>query len=203
MSKYCIKDCHLTKHLFGNINDYNFIESWETFISDLNNQLRVANLEQKLITKMTGKSKILNSIVSKDSYIGDFSLIRNSIIEPGVKIGANVQINMSILRRGCEMPHFNNIAYSFLGSNVLVGSMSTTSSVRLDGKRPTLHLPDGSLIVSESSKYGALIGDDCKIGSHVCINPFTVIEKKSIVMPGQSVSGYITQNSNYKVNTNK
>lgn len=178
---------YITTHLFRDIAQHEFLLPWPQFVDALSKYL----CKLKTITTTIGTSKVINSVIGRNVFIGDFTLIRNSIIEPGAKIGAHVQVNMSVIREGVELPHFNNVGYSFLGKNVLLGSGTTTTSRRLDDNYPSIKLPNGEILDAYTRKFGALIGDECRIGSHVCMNPFTIIEMGTIIYPGKSISGYV------------
>lgn len=179
----------ITNRLFDDFSLYEALLPWVDFLKLLPDYL--ACFEEQLVTQTIGSSKIVNSIIGSNVYIGDYTLIRNAVIESDVRIGAHVQVNMSVLRRGVELPHFNNVGYSFLGEDVLFGSGASTASRRLDGKYPSVVLPEGSILTSSTAKYGALIGNGCRIGSQVVINPFTIIERGSVIYPLRSVSGYL------------
>src|ERR1041384_1824886 len=178
----------ISENLFDDVSGYEFVYPWQRFVVSLRHYLET---KSDAITRVVGTSKIVSSMIDSNVSIGDFCLIRNSIIEADVRIGAHVQLNMSIIRRGTELPHFNNVAYSFLGRDVLFGASATTSSRRFDEKLPFVVLPNGDVIEAVTNRFGALIGDGCRIGSHVCINPFTVIAKNKIIYPGKSISGYV------------
>lgn len=181
----------ITRRLFNDLSVYEFLLPWQTFIPALEKRLKESEISNRVVTKVEGTTKIVNSLIAPNVQLGDFSLVRNSIIESGVKIGAHVQINMSIIRSGTDLPHFNNVGYSFVGLDVLFGAASTTSSRRLDERFPSVVLPNGDSIHSQSRKFGSIIGDGCRIGSHVCLNPFTVLEKGVLIYPNQSISGYV------------
>ena len=179
---------------------FDFIDSWETFIESF-----VAYQETKVWQdfahdRITGTIKIINSIIHPEAYIGDFTLIRNSIIGKGVRIGAHCQVNKSIINENSEFPHFNNIGYSFISNNVLFGSGVNTSSVRLDNKYPFVILENNEKIVSSTYKYGAIVGENVKIGNLTTINPFTIIEKNSVVRPHQELKGIIKNDSQQCIN---
>ncbi len=177
--------------LFDDFSHYAGLMPLVAAFNRLPDVLHALGTERALINRETSRTRIINSIVDPDAYIGDFTLIRNSIIERGVRIGGHVEINMSVIRAETEVPHFNNIGYSIVGKRVLLGAFASTSSRRLDDIPPRVRVPEMGEFVAESAKYGALIGDDVRIGSHVCINPFTVIRKQIVVHPGTVLHGFV------------
>ena len=181
----------ISHHLFDDLSSYSqIVEPWENYINSLSVHLSVNNT----YTGMIGTAKVINSIVDSNVYIGDYSLIRNSILEKGSKIGAHTQVNMCIVRCGAELTHFNNAAYSFIGKDVLFGAATVTASVRLDSTTPIIRLPNDIEASVKSHHFGSLVGDGCRIGSHVCLNPASILARGTFIMPLCSVTGY---NSGY------
>lgn len=142
-------------------------------------------------SEMRGTARIVDSIVASSAEVGDFALVRNSIVAEGCIIGAHAQLNWAFVGRFSELPHMNNVAYSILGERVLLGAGTVTSSRRLDDAVPRVLLPNGQILVASRDRFGALIGDNCRVGSLVCLNPFTVLAAGARVRPGQTVSGYV------------
>ena len=144
-----------------------------------------------VVSELRGTSRIVNSVVPPSVAIGDFALVRNSVLTEGCIVGAHAQLNWAFIGAASELPHMNNVAYSIVGEAVLLGAGTVTSSRRLDGATPRVALPDGQVLVASRDRFGALVGDGCRVGSLVCLNPFTVLGPGARVRPAQSVSGYI------------
>ncbi len=180
----------ITSLLFDEVPNLNFSKSWMSLIGDFKNYRKSEKWKKSAMTKMIGTSKVINSIIHEDAIIGDFALIRNSIISKDVLIGAHCQINSSIVMENSNFPHFNNVGYSFIGKNVLFGASTVTTSIRLDGKQPSI-LIEKDKLEALSDKFGVLIGDNVKIGSLVVLNPMTILEKEIKIKPNVSVSGVV------------
>src|SRR5688572_4349342 len=97
----------VTDSLFSQFDAYGFIRSWPEFVICLQEYLN--GQAGETLSGLFGTTKVVNSIIGEDVSLGDFSLIRNSIVEPGVRIGAHVQINMSVIQSKSEFPHMNNV----------------------------------------------------------------------------------------------
>lgn len=185
----------ITKFLFDINPELDFINYWDNFINDFESYQKLGVWNKMAVTKNIGTAKIVNSIIHDEAVIGDFALIRNSIISKGVLIGAHCQINKSIILEESKFPHFNNVGYSLIGRNVLFGASSVTTSVRLDNSYPFIKFSSKKTVKSKSLKYGALVGDNVKVGSLVVINPFTIIQKDLMIKPLENLKGIIKEGS--------
>src|SRR2546427_9689853 len=91
----------------------NFPAKLDTFLSSLTTRERT--------TRTDTDSFFSGSMISGAASIGHFSLIRNSIIEHGAKIGAHVEIANSIVMADTIIPHHNYIGHSIIGRGVRLG----------------------------------------------------------------------------------
>ncbi len=86
-----------------------------------------------------------NVWIGKNSLIGHASELKN------VLVGEN-----------SSLAHFVYAADSVIGSNVNLASHVTLANLRLD---------EATVEPMQRKKFGAVIGDHCKIGCHVVLNP--------------------------------
>lgn len=164
-------------------NIFGFIKILETYLSTNG------------INKLNTTNKIFNSFIDDTAYIGDYTLIRNSIIGENCKIGTHVEINNCIIMSGTVIPHHNYIGYSLLGNNVNIGGNVRTAVRRLDDKNIKIHFDKNKSYSTERIKFGSIIGDNCKIGSNVILNSGTIIGKNLKFEPGLIVRGFFEKNS--------
>lgn len=166
-------------------SDLNLIEKdLLSFLELLNKYLQLNGKNENIDTR-----KIKNSYIDETAYIGDFTLIRNSYIGKNCKIGSHVEINNSIILDNNVIPHHNYIGYSLFGKNIRLGGNVRTTVRRLDDKRLRIQYQNEYFEIN-NSKFGAIIGDNCKIGSTVLFNPFTVIGNDCVIEPGLIISGF-------------
>lgn len=176
--------------LFKNTDIRRHFENPKTLVRDIKSFIACAATQTPTRTFRSQTQVVIDSIIHDGAYLGDFCIVRNSIVGPGVIVGGHVQLNWAIVQDETELPHFNNVAFSVLGRRVLFGPGTSTCSRKLDGKRPCITLPDNSRYFSSTTFAGSLIGDDVRIGANVTINPFCIIERGSIIPPNTSVVGY-------------
>jgi UDP-N-acetylglucosamine diphosphorylase / glucose-1-phosphate thymidylyltransferase / UDP-N-acetylgalactosamine diphosphorylase / glucosamine-1-phosphate N-acetyltransferase / galactosamine-1-phosphate N-acetyltransferase len=80
------------------------------------------------------------------------------------------------------LAHFNFIGNSIIGSNVNVEAGAVTANhynERADKQIEVLY--KGEIIKTNTHKFGALIGDGCKIGANAVLSPGTLLVKNTIV----------------------
>jgi len=118
-----------------------------------------------------------NCFVASHAYLrGGVFLIGNNSIGPGC------EIKSSILFPFTNLAHFNFVGDSILGSNVNMEAGSVIANhfnERVD-KMISMKI-DNREIKTGVEKFGALIGDDCKIGANAVLSPGTILKKSTIV----------------------
>ncbi len=74
-------------------------------------------------------------IIGKNCQIRKGAYLRgNVIIGDNAVIGNSSEIKNSIIFNGCQIPHFNYIGDSILGTEAHLSAGAITSNFRLDGK---------------------------------------------------------------------
>jgi NDP-sugar pyrophosphorylase family protein len=175
-------------------------------------------LEQNLVAANFGET-IGDPIIGEDVYIG-----RDTVIEPGAYIkgpawigpncqirhgayirenviigadcvvGNSCEIKNSILFNHCQVPHFNYVGDSILGSKAHLGAGVIVSNLKLNGDLITLRVGD-EMVPTGLRKFGALIGDGVEIGCNAVINPGSILGRHSLIYAGISWRGVLPQNS--------
>lgn len=132
--------------------------------------------------------------------IDDSAEVRHSaFIRGGVIIGKNsvlgnsCEIKNSILFDNVQVPHFNYVGDSILGSHSHMGAGSITSNVKSD--KQLVVIKNGNKIYETNrKKVGAFLGDYVEVGCNSVLNPGTIIAPYSRVYPLTSVRGVINKN---------
>ena len=119
------------------------------------------------------------------------------IIGADCVIGNSCELKNAILFDGVQVPHFNYVGDSILGTKSHLGAGAVTSNVKSDKTLVKVHAEDGD-IETGLKKLGAIVGDGVEVGCNSVLNPGTVIGKNSIVYPLSSVRGCVPANSIYK-----
>ena len=112
-------------------------------------------------------------------------------------VGNSTELKNVILFDHVQVPHYNYVGDSILGTWSHMGAGSITSNVKSDKKLIVIKGPDGN-IETGIKKIGAFLGDHVEIGCGSVLNPGTIVGRGSNVYPLSSVRGYVPEKSIYK-----
>lgn len=124
--------------------------------------------------------------VGKRAIVGNNALIRGSSIGDDCVVGFCCEVKDSVLHRHCWL-HMAYAGDSVLGENTAMGAGSVTGNLRLDEGTISSMVGEEALNTGRT-KLGTIIGDDCRIGIHVGINPGIKIGKGTFVSSGTMVT---------------
>lgn len=116
--------------------------------------------------------------IGNDSFIGTGSLVRNCMIGNNTQIGFNCEISNSYFKGHDVSAHLNVIGESIIGEHVWFGAYSLPGNVMLTKQNIKYEISDRKSLDTGTFRFGAVIGDNCKIGA------------SAIVLPGRQVPAY-------------
>ena len=111
-----------------------------------------------------------STTVGHNSVVHPFAQVRNSVVMNDVHIGSNSIIKNSIIGRG-----------SILGNNF--SSREGTSIFEIEGE------------FKKIENVGVIVGEDCKIGSHVIVEPGKIIGRKCDIVSMKRIIEYVPSGS--------
>jgi UDP-N-acetylglucosamine diphosphorylase / glucose-1-phosphate thymidylyltransferase / UDP-N-acetylgalactosamine diphosphorylase / glucosamine-1-phosphate N-acetyltransferase / galactosamine-1-phosphate N-acetyltransferase len=123
--------------------------------------------------------------IGAHSIVGNNALVRGSSIGEHCVVGYNTEVKSSILHSHV-WTHSTYIGDSVIGRNVSFGAGCVTGNLRLD-EGEILSMVKEEKIGTGLSKFGTIIGDDCRLGIRTCINPGVKIGAGSFVSSGSLV----------------
>ncbi len=133
------------------------------------------------------------AIIEDGAFIGHSAFLRyNTIVGRQAIVGNSCETKNTLMLENASAPHFSYVGDSVLGQRVNLGAGAKLSNfpVKFMGADPlpTIFLDvDGERIDTGLSKFGAILGDDVKLGCNCVTNPGTVIGKGTWVYPLVSV----------------
>jgi NDP-sugar pyrophosphorylase family protein len=137
---------------------------------------RTATIEQGVIFKGT-------VIVSENCFVGANAYLRRPIfMSNSVKVGPSSEIKQSLIFDNSAIAHFNYIGNSIIGENINFEAGSVCANYfneKFDKRIFVNH--NNQIIDTKTEKFGALVGDNSKIGANAVLSPGTILEKNSIV----------------------
>lgn len=191
-------DMGIFKDLFessGNV--WEVLETLESYIISKKKELLKIGYSERFKNVFVGKNveidesaKITGSaVIGDNAYIGHGVYLRDGVLlGENVKVGHAAEIKHSVVLQTSSVAHFNYIGDSIIGSRVNIGGGAILANWRFDEKSIEVRYKNKK-IDTGLTKFGAIIGDMCKIGANAVLNPGTIFEKNVTVYPLVSVRG--------------
>jgi NDP-sugar pyrophosphorylase family protein len=112
-------------------------------------------------------------LVAAGAYLrGGVWLDRDCVVGPGS------ELKSSLVFAGSKLAHFNFVGDSILGSDVNLEAGAIIANHRNERKDKTIRLVwDGQVIDTGVDKFGALVGDDARIGANAVVAPGAVLAR--------------------------
>jgi len=127
------------------------------------------------------------SYIEGPCVIGDGCHIRHgAYIRPyvltgnGCVLGHASEFKHSVLLDDVCAAHFNYVGDSILGNRVQLGAGAICANFRLDSKEVMVKIGEDHFKTG-TKKFGAIIGDQSKVGCNSVINPGILLRKRTMV----------------------
>jgi UDP-N-acetylglucosamine diphosphorylase / glucose-1-phosphate thymidylyltransferase / UDP-N-acetylgalactosamine diphosphorylase / glucosamine-1-phosphate N-acetyltransferase / galactosamine-1-phosphate N-acetyltransferase len=130
-----------------------------------------------------------NVVIKAPAVIGENCFVAaNSYLRDGVYLGSNVklgpgcEIKSTLMFNNSSAAHFNYIGDSIVGSNVNFEAGAVVANHYNERAEKMISVCDHSQVIQTNTvKFGALVGDDVKIGANAVLSPGTILLPGSIV----------------------
>lgn len=122
-------------------------------------------------------------LVQEGCFIGAHAYLRGGVfLGKGSTVGPGCEIKSSIIMQDSALAHFNFIGDSIIGNrvNFEAGALIANHYNERSDKQISV-LIKAEILKTKAHKFGALVGDDAKIGANAVLSPGTILEKKSII----------------------
>lgn len=146
------------------------------------------------------KTATLNGplIIDAEADVRPGAYVRGKVIVgKNCVVGNSTELKNVVLFNTVQVPHYNYVGDSILGTHSHMGAGSITSNVKSDKTLVVVKNGDEN-IETGLKKFGAMIGDYVEVGCNTVLNPGTVIGRNSNVYPLSSVRGVVPENCIYK-----
>lgn len=130
-----------------------------------------------------------NCIVRHGAYVRE-----NVIVGDGCVIGNSCEFKNCLLFNEVQVPHFSYVGDSILGYKAHLGAGVIVSNLKLN-KTPIDIYYEGQTYRTNMKKLGAIVGDECEVGSNSVLNPGTILGRQSILYPGAIWKGVLPEAS--------
>jgi len=132
-----------------------------------------------------------NCEIGPNCFIRKFSNIGNNCI-----IGNGVEIKNSIIGDNSKIPHLNYVGDSIIGENCNLGAGTILANFRFDGKTIKA-LVKGEKVDTRRQKFGAVLGNNVKVGVNASLMPGVLIGSGCIIGPGETVFENLKDNTKF------
>ena len=137
-------------------------------------------------------------IIDEGTEVRPGAFIRGkAIVRKNCVVGNSTELKNVVLFNTVQVPHYNYVGDSILGTHSHMGAGSITSNVKSD--KTLVVVKDGDeRIETGLKKFGAMLGDYVEVGCNSVLNPGTMIGRHTNVYPLSCVRGVIPENSIFK-----
>ena len=137
-------------------------------------------------------------IIDEGTEVRPGAFIRGkAIVGKNCVVGNSTELKNVVLFNTVQVPHYNYVGDSILGTHSHMGAGSITSNVKSD--KTLVVVKDGDeRIETGLKKFGAMLGDYVEVGCNSVLNQGTMIGRHTNVYPLSCVRGVIPENSIFK-----
>ena len=137
---------------------------------------RTATVEQGAVLKAP-------IIISENCFVGANAYLRGGVyLGKAASVGPGCEIKTSIIFDNTHLAHFNFLGDSLIGSNVNFEAGAITANHFNERADKTITVLYNSTVINTGCvKFGALVGDSCKIGANAVLSPGTIFIPDSVV----------------------
>ena len=118
------------------------------------------------------------AIIGPKSFVASNSYLRGGVfLDQQCIVGPGCELKSTLMFRGSKVAHLCFVGDSIVGSDVNIEAGAIVANYRneMDDKR-ILILWKGTIIDTGVEKFGALIGDNARIGANAVVAPGALIE---------------------------
>jgi NDP-sugar pyrophosphorylase family protein len=123
------------------------------------------------------------AIISAGCFIASHAYLRNGVfLANHVSIGPGCEIKSSFIFPNAALAHFNFVGDSLIGAfvNIEAGAIIANHYNERKDKIITLNV-NGQAVSTDVNKFGAVAGDQSKIGANAVLSPGTILQPNSVV----------------------
>lgn len=141
-------------------------------------------------------------IIDEGTEVRPGAFIRGKVIVgKNCVVGNSTELKNVVLFNTVQVPHYNYVGDSILGTHSHMGAGSITSNVKSD-KTLVVVKDNGENIETGLKKFGAMIGDYVEVGCNSVLNPGTLVGRNTNIYPLSSVRGVVPADTIYKAKDN-
>lgn len=140
-----------------------------------------------------------NAVIRGPAYIGKRTIVANNALVRGSSVGDDCVVGYCTEVKGSVLhsnvwTHMNYLGDSVIGNNVSFGAGTVTGNFRLDEAIVESVVKEEKLTTG-LQKFGAVIGNNCRFGTHISTSPGVKIGSGTFVTPHVFIAEDIPEKS--------
>jgi NDP-sugar pyrophosphorylase family protein len=122
-------------------------------------------------------------IIGPDCFIATGCYLRDGVWLIGANsLGPGCEVKSSVLFPKANLAHFNFVGDTIIGSDVNFEAGAVIANHYNERKDKNINaVLEKEVINTQSEKFGALVGDGCRIGANAVLSPGTILTKGQVV----------------------
>lgn len=129
--------------------------------------------------------------IGADTEIRPGAFLRgNVIVGERCVLGNACEFKQCLLMDRVQVPHFNYVGDSILGSGAHFGAGVICSNLRLDQQPVVIRTADATYETG-LRKFGAIVGEQAEVGCNAVLNPGTLLGRRALVTPAIAFGGHL------------
>ncbi len=123
------------------------------------------------------------AIVSRDCTIAPHAYLRAGVFaDQHVHIGSSCEVKSSYLFHHCALAHLNYVGNALIGAHVNLEAGAVVANHWNERHDKAISVVvDGSVVPTHVTKFGAVLGDNTRMGANAVTSPGTLLPPRSIV----------------------
>jgi NDP-sugar pyrophosphorylase family protein len=123
------------------------------------------------------------AIIGPDCFIASAALIRGGCwLDARCILGPGAELKSSFLFAGAKLAHLNFVGDSVIGADVNLEAGAMIANYRNESADKRIRVRRGDALIDTGvEKFGALVGDNARIGANAVLAPGTLLEARTIV----------------------
>jgi len=122
-------------------------------------------------------------IIGATCFIASYAYLRDGVwLGDGVTVGPSVEVKSSFIGPDSSAAHFNFVGNSIVGAGVNLEAGAILANYRNESAdKEIVCVIDGAAVRTGCEKFGALIGDGCRMGANAVLAPGTILSRGTVV----------------------
>ena len=134
------------------------------------------------------------ALIKSGSVVGPLAYIRPyTVLMEDTFVGNSSEVKNSIVMRGTKIPHLSYVGDSIIGENCNFGCNTITANLRFDDKPVKVNIK--GKVVESVRKLGVIMGDNVKTGVQVSFMPGVKVGSNSWIGPNLLVDRDVEPNT--------